>query len=145
MHPHLKSSRGTLTSRDHLWHLDLIKANMPVTSRLVSNHLPALSQANNYSFYSDNSQYDLRKMYEEWRSGLSHHKVPRLCRLDQHEALARLPALPEVGTTTKRRLSQHSASSPPTCRVQPIKKAQCPPANQHSYPVNNSLKARPKM
>ena len=105
---------------------------------IATSQLPALVKANNYTFYTlDNGEYDLRKMYQEWRSRLSHYEVPRLCRLDHAEhrhnhapQTSRLPALPDAGRqrrenaqplavnqAIKHRLAQHSASSPPTDRV----------------------------
>ncbi|XP_055332013.1 uncharacterized protein LOC129583969 [Paramacrobiotus metropolitanus] len=74
-------------------------------------HLPAIKAHHAGLFTEHAGNYDLRKLYDEWRASLAvGYKVPRLCRLEQ----AKLPVLQEH---VKRRLSQHSASSPPTFRA----------------------------
>lgn len=135
----------------------------------TTTQLPALVKANNYTFYTlDNGEYDLRKMYKEWRSRLSHYEVPRLCRLDrggggdnhpghsrhhhqqhpQPQQTSRLPALLEATGGCSRHNHRTDVGGPVN---QPIKhriaqhSASSPSAEDRRNPVpalaNNNRKA----
>lgn len=122
-----KSNRVPETSRPSVTYPDVqASAAMPVPILHSKNYsqkmgglrihesdtrLPALVKNDVSAVFTDQGHGDLRKMYEDWRAGLDYYKVPRLCRLD-----SKLPAIPMENSLSKRRLSQHSASSPPSFR-----------------------------
>ncbi|GAV07454.1 hypothetical protein RvY_17284-2 [Ramazzottius varieornatus] len=134
--------------------------NMPLALRGThghrssdTEHLPAIVKAHNNVFYSENAdhgEWDLRKMYEKWRTGLSEYQVARLCRLD-HPTHTRLPALPETlknanGNNSggdKRRLSQHRASSPPIFRLKVTAENGPSLPGQTVHAGRNDLKMQP--